>query len=111
MEVLSCDDVPVHAFTGELSIRKNHKLITTGPYRFVRHPSYSGILVVVLGMVCWFCGRGSWVTESGVLDTVAGFAFFYAFALVLMTSIYFGVGRMGREDKALRRVLGEEWDE
>ena len=97
-------------FTAELSIQKNHKLITTGPYRFVRHPSYSGILMALPGMVCWFGGRGSWLRESGVLDTVAGSAFFYAFALFLGTTISVGVSRMGREDKELKGFFGEEWD-
>jgi len=98
-------------FTAHMSIQKNHKLITTSPYRFVRHPSYSGMLVVASGLVCWFCSRGSWLRESGVLDTTIGSVFFYAFVLFLGTITVIGVGRMGREDKEVRRVFGEEWDE
>ena len=98
-------------FTGDLSIQKNHKLIKTGPYGFVRHPSYSGGLLVQFGRVCWFCSRGSWVRESGVLDTMTGSVFFYGLALFLWTMAVFGVGRMGREDKELRRAFGDEWDE
>jgi protein-S-isoprenylcysteine O-methyltransferase Ste14 len=28
---------------------KNHQLITTGPFRFIRHPTYSGVLALWLG--------------------------------------------------------------
>ncbi|MHA1935099.1 MAG: isoprenylcysteine carboxylmethyltransferase family protein [Candidatus Thorarchaeota archaeon] len=33
-----------------LEIQENHKLITTGPYRRVRHPMYLGIFVYTIGL-------------------------------------------------------------
>ena len=33
---------------------KNSKLITSGPYRFVRHPIYTGVLLITLGFVINF---------------------------------------------------------
>lgn len=36
-------------FTVNLAIAEDHQLITTGPYRFVRHPSYTGTLLIFLG--------------------------------------------------------------
>jgi protein-S-isoprenylcysteine O-methyltransferase Ste14 len=36
-------------FTATVQIRKDHQLIKTGPYRYVRHPSYLGILILALG--------------------------------------------------------------
>ncbi len=37
-----------------MSIKKNPELITSGPYHFVRHPIYSGVLLALLGtsLVC-----------------------------------------------------------
>ena len=36
-------------FTFELTLQKDHKLVTSGPYRIVRHPSYIGIYAFYLG--------------------------------------------------------------
>ena len=38
-------------FTFELAIRKDHKLVTNGPYNVVRHPSY---ITLYLAVLCWF---------------------------------------------------------
>ena len=43
-------------FTFELTIKENHKLITSGPYAYVRHPGYSAILLCVTGVGLTFCG-------------------------------------------------------
>ena len=32
-----------------MSLKENAELITTGPYKFVRHPIYTGVLLAVLG--------------------------------------------------------------
>ncbi|CEH18344.1 hypothetical protein CBOM_04753 [Ceraceosorus bombacis] len=37
------------SFTFDLAVQSGQKVITTGPYAFVRHPSYTAILVAVLG--------------------------------------------------------------
>jgi len=97
-------------FTIELAIRKDHKLVTTGPYGVVRHPSYAGILAVQAGLVCWFCSPGSWLRESGVLESTVGSGFVYVSGLILGFIIMFGVSRMGREEKELRKAFGGEWD-
>jgi protein-S-isoprenylcysteine O-methyltransferase len=36
-------------FTVNVAIADDHELITTGPYRYVRHPSYTGTLLIFLG--------------------------------------------------------------
>ena len=39
-----------------MSLREGHELVTTGPYAFVRHPIYSGILLALVGttLVQWY---------------------------------------------------------
>ncbi|KAF8063955.1 hypothetical protein FPV67DRAFT_1359189, partial [Lyophyllum atratum] len=37
-------------FTIDDSVRKDHKLVTTGPYGIVRHPNYWGMLAVHVGV-------------------------------------------------------------
>ena len=36
-------------WSAEIAIRKDHQLIRTGPYRSVRHPIYTGLLLALLG--------------------------------------------------------------
>ena len=37
-------------YSGHVEIGSTHKLVQSGPYRFVRHPSYTGFLLMALGM-------------------------------------------------------------
>ena len=37
-------------FTIDVSIRSDHKIVDTGIYKYVRHPSYSGSLLSFLGL-------------------------------------------------------------
>ena len=36
-------------WSAEVTIRAEHKLIRTGPYKYVRHPIYTGLLLAILG--------------------------------------------------------------
>jgi protein-S-isoprenylcysteine O-methyltransferase Ste14 len=38
-------------WSAEVTIREEHKLIRTGPYKYIRHPIYTGLLTAVLGTV------------------------------------------------------------
>ena len=41
-------------FTVDVAVSHDHRVIDTGPYRFVRHPSYSGVLLAFLGLALCF---------------------------------------------------------
>jgi protein-S-isoprenylcysteine O-methyltransferase Ste14 len=39
-----------HYFTFDVAVRPTQAVVQSGPYRFVRHPGYSGVLLFLLGM-------------------------------------------------------------
>ncbi len=45
-------------YSAEVTIQKDHRLITSGPYSLVRHPRYLGILCLALGAALLF---HSWI--------------------------------------------------
>lgn len=74
-------------FTVDVAIAADHQLVETGPYRAVRHPSYSGALLAFVG---WGLSLGNW----GAL-------------LVMIVPIFFAfVYRMNVEETALLAGLG-----
>lgn len=69
--------------------RKDHKLVTHGPYRYIRHPLYTGGMVFFLAMSV---AAGSWF-------------------LLLVMSVVFPVllARIPKEEEELRRRFGETY--
>ncbi|KAJ4487582.1 hypothetical protein J3R30DRAFT_3695139 [Lentinula aciculospora] len=107
---LTCYRILGHYFTFELAIRSSHKLITQGPYSYVRHPAYTGLVMTMLGESIIQFGSGSWLRECGW----AGFLGFKAYAITLivqicMISFSVATKRARNEDKALQERFGEEW--
>jgi len=41
-------------FTVHVTVLNDHRLVDAGPYRYVRHPSYSGLLLAFLGLGLYF---------------------------------------------------------
>ncbi len=97
-------------FTLELSVLKDHELITSGPYSIVRHPSYTGGLMTVFGAILSRGSHGSWLRESGVLHTRVGAAL-VGLWVFLACGLGFGASsRVKEEDAFLRKEFGIEWD-
>ncbi|HEX8228028.1 MAG TPA: isoprenylcysteine carboxylmethyltransferase family protein [Chloroflexia bacterium] len=48
-------------FTRFVQILPGHRLVTNGPYRFVRHPSYSGLLLFFMGLGI---ALGDWLSAA-----------------------------------------------
>jgi protein-S-isoprenylcysteine O-methyltransferase Ste14 len=72
-----------------LEIQEEHKLITTGPYRHVRHPMYLGIFIYTMGLM---------MISLDVL-VILLFAF----------SIWVNYRRIPREEEMLIEEFGEEY--
>jgi protein-S-isoprenylcysteine O-methyltransferase Ste14 len=51
-------------WSGTVTIKRDHELITSGPYAAVRHPIYTGLIVAIIGSAL---ARGEW---RGVLAVV-----------------------------------------
>lgn len=97
-------------FTWELAIKENHQLVTSGPYSIVRHPSYTGAILLGVGNLLLMFGSGSWWRECGVTNTymgMAGAVFWVANWIGIPTMLLF---RVKKEDEVLKREFGEKWD-
>ena len=77
-------------FTVDVAIAEGHELIETGPYRFIRHPSYTGALLAFLGFGLTL---GNWL---------AGLCLLFPIATAFLWRIHV-------EERALHQALGEPY--
>ena len=77
-------------FTMHLAIQKEHKIIRQGPYRYVRHPSYSGAFLTFLGTAIFM---HAWLS--------------LILALIILPAAW--LRRIHYEEKMLSDELGEEY--
>ena len=99
-------------FRFETSIQKDHELIVSGPYSVVRHPSYTGLILVLGGLVPWHLSKGSWIMESGLLNMTSGKLIVVIYFIVFnIVGPYFLLERMSKEDIALRNQFGKKWED
>ncbi|KAJ3924569.1 MAG: ICMT-domain-containing protein, partial [Lentinula lateritia] len=59
-------------FTFQIAIRDDHCLVVHGPYRYCRHPSYSGGFIQIMGLVTMHFSRGGWNGQCEIMSTKAG---------------------------------------
>ena len=85
---------PLHLgkqFSWLVTVQEEHKLVTDGPYRYMRHPRYSGIIFWVFGVALIF------VSIAGLVLAVL------MSALMLL--------RIPKEEKMLHEEFGKEWED
>ncbi|KAG2099917.1 uncharacterized protein F5147DRAFT_813804, partial [Suillus discolor] len=96
-------------FTFELSVRKGHHIVTTGPYTVIRHPSYTAGIIQMTGMVILHGSPTSWLRHSGVLD-IPGLKLAVVSWLAVITLLVINiVFRVSEEDEALKSAFRDEW--
>jgi protein-S-isoprenylcysteine O-methyltransferase Ste14 len=76
-------------FSGLVAIQPDHKLKTDGLYRYIRHPSYAGLIASVIGLALIFR------SAIGLILTILLFLFL--------------VSRMNDEERFLEAHFGEEY--
>ena len=74
-------------FTVNVAIHSGHEVIDTGPYRLVRHPSYSGALLAFLGLALCLA---NWLS----------------LAIVVLPILWAFLRRIATEEAALANALG-----
>jgi protein-S-isoprenylcysteine O-methyltransferase Ste14 len=79
------------SFTFDVRVASDQRVVTNGPYRFVRHPSYTGLVLSYTGLGLAF---GNWLCLAVlVILPTAGLAY-----------------RIGVEEAALRGKLGSAYE-
>jgi protein-S-isoprenylcysteine O-methyltransferase Ste14 len=78
-------------WSSSVTVKVEHELIQTGPYRWVRHPIYTGMIFGMLGTAI---ARGQ---VRGVLAVVLVYVSFYI--------------KSGIEERTMRQTFGEQYEE
>jgi protein-S-isoprenylcysteine O-methyltransferase Ste14 len=78
-------------FQYQIQIQAEHTVVTAGPYRWVRHPSYTGVALAVTGFA---------LASGDVLSLVAA---------VILTAIGLAV-RIRAEERQLMEALGADYE-
>lgn len=95
-------------FTYEITIRKSHQLIKTGPYNYVRHPSYSFILILVIGFLLVHQRLRNFFPNNYLIQIIFDPIGIAIINILIILPI---VRRVVREEKELSKKFGNEWNQ
>ena len=91
-------------------MQKDHKLVTSGLYSVVRHPSYTGAVISLSFGMLQHLISGSWVRESGILETLWGrmavIGWFGGITVMVATLMM----RIKSEEEILAKEFGDKWE-
>ncbi|KAF8913498.1 hypothetical protein CPB85DRAFT_1219383 [Mucidula mucida] len=97
-------------FTFDLTVHPEHRLVTTGFYGWVRHPAYTGSMLLVAGIAISHLTPGSWAAECTFGDGYGAYAMYAFWGLWWFWTASVGISRARAEDKQMKILFGEEWD-
>ncbi|KAI0833834.1 hypothetical protein BC628DRAFT_1308518 [Trametes gibbosa] len=95
-------------FTYEVVIKKTHSLVTTGPYAYVRHPSYTGVILMLIGEHLMQFGDAGYVTYCGIKHTHFAVVV-YSWPLIALFGAVSLYRRCTVEDAQLGEHFGVVW--
>jgi protein-S-isoprenylcysteine O-methyltransferase Ste14 len=77
-------------FSGLVAIQPGHELVTDGPYRFIRHPSYLGAIILMVGWALAFRSGAGVILAMGIIPPL--------------------LARIRSEEALLRTQFGDQYD-
>jgi protein-S-isoprenylcysteine O-methyltransferase Ste14 len=77
-------------YSADVTLQENHRLVTNGPYKYIRHPRYTGGILLAFGMSLLY---NSWV----------GLTLSFAFIGVI-------IFRIRDEEALMQQAFGQEWE-
>jgi protein-S-isoprenylcysteine O-methyltransferase Ste14 len=77
-------------FSGLVAIQPGHELVTDGPYRLIRHPSYLGAIILMVGWALAFRSGAGVILAMGIIPPL--------------------LARIRSEEALLRTQFGDQYD-
>jgi protein-S-isoprenylcysteine O-methyltransferase Ste14 len=77
-------------FTVNVAVHTGHKVINTGPYMLLRHPSYTGLLMEILAVALAYQNLIS-------------------LAIIMIPTTFILLRRIRHEERVLKRALGDDY--
>ncbi|KAF8585048.1 hypothetical protein K439DRAFT_1633016 [Ramaria rubella] len=96
-------------FTYTMTIRPNHQLVTSGPYSYVRHPGYTGNILMLLGSAVTHFSPGSYILECQIMSNTyaRGLIWVWVGLMLFWSASFYGRGAI--EDRYLKEEFGDTW--
>ncbi|GJE88929.1 isoprenylcysteine carboxylmethyltransferase family protein [Phanerochaete sordida] len=96
-------------FTFEVTILRGHTLVTSGPYAWARHPSYTGGCMMILATTCIFYGSDGYVAGCSMQHTPFA-VFVHLWKLLAPYAAFSLIKRADVEDSQLKKTFGQTWE-
>ena len=101
------------ASTGTWSLRHSHSLVTSGPFSFIRHPMYAGVLLSMIGSGVVYTNQDSILYSLSENSSIIPY-FSPAIPATLLVVLGLSTAahlakRVKTEDSALENSFGKSW--